>query len=73
MDPQVTLQEIRWGFEDTQRELTNDDYTDQEALEDSFNRLKEHFDALDSWLRRGGLLPEEWGARALPPTPGELY
>lgn len=72
MDPQVTLQEVRWGLEDLQRELTNDDYTDQEALEDTFNQLKEHFDALDGWLRRGGALPDEWGARALPPTPGGL-
>lgn len=63
MDPNVTLQEVRWGFEDAQRELTNDDYRDQEALEDSFSRLKEHFDALDGWLRRGGALPDEWDHR----------
>ena len=72
MDPNITLQEFRWGFEDLQRELTNDDYADT-SLEDTFDRLQQHFDALDSWLRRGGALPEEWADRPLPPTPGELY
>ena len=47
MDPNITLQEIRWGFEDLQRELTNDDYADT-SLEDTFDRLQQHFDALDS-------------------------
>lgn len=61
MDPNVTLQELRWGFEDLLRDLTNDDYaTSPKVLEESIERLEQHFDALDGWLRRGGLLPDDW-------------
>ena len=72
MDPSVSLRELRWGLEDLQRAITNDDY-DQDELEVRLNSAKEHFEALDGWLLRGGAFPPEWGQRAPEPTPGEVY
>lgn len=69
MDPQVALQEVRWQIENLRGAVNNNDTP---GIEEALELLEENFDALDSWLRRGGLLPDEWGARALPPTPGEL-
>lgn len=63
IDPQVALQELRWSLEDLHREVINDDYDQREDLEFAFERVKEHFDNLDGWLRRGGALPQEWDHR----------
>lgn len=64
IDPQVALQELRWSLEDLHREVINDDYEQREELEVVFERAREHFEALDGWLRRGGSLPTEWQDRA---------
>ena len=59
MDPQSALQELRWAIEDLKREFTNDDYADS-SIEDTFDRLQQHFEGLDDWLRKGGALPTDW-------------
>ena len=69
MDPQIALQEVRWQIENLRGAVNNNDTP---GTEEALELLEEHFEALDGWLRRGGSLPVEWGARALPPTPEEL-
>lgn len=51
MDPNATLEQIRRLFSDT-------DTWDGLTLAE----VKEHFEALDQWLSRGGFLPAAWNA-----------
>ena len=72
MDPQIALQEVRWQIENLRGAVNNNDTP---GIEEALELLEENFDALDSWLRRGGHLPSDWHRDlATPiPTPGELY
>lgn len=65
MDPNTALHDLREAVDEA---ANPDQYTDLEIVTE---KITEAFDALDGWLQRGGALPEEWGTRALPPTPGE--
>lgn len=66
MDPEVALQELRWGLEDLHEivfakgDLGHYGF---EELEDAVNNVQNHFNALDGWLRKGGAIPNEWGHR----------
>lgn len=66
MDPNTALHDLREAIRDAEHP---DQYTDREV---AIEQVAASFEALDGWLSRGGALPEEWGARALPPTPGGL-
>lgn len=56
MDPTSALQELRWSLEDLENEVKDG----PEQIEIAFERVKEHFDNLDGWLSRKGLLPSDW-------------
>ena len=62
MDPNMSLEDLRAAILDASNP---DQYTDREV---AIEQVEEYFNALDDWLRRGGLLPRDWGQRAPEPT-----
>ena len=57
MDPDEALRQLRTAIRDYRNA------TSIAASEDAADRLAEHAEALDGWLRGGGFLPAEWSRR----------
>lgn len=57
MDPNTALHDLREMIRDAEHP---DQYTDREV---AIEQLAASFEALDNWLSRGGLLPQEWDHR----------
>lgn len=75
MDPDTNLKEQRQICEDIDEILNGDnEFSEAEKnarVTDKANRLVDLVQGLDSWLKRGGALPKEWGdalADALAPV-----
>lgn len=58
MDPNETLNKLRKSA----KKYHNSGYGSLTA-QDAADKLMEHFSALDEWLTKGGLLPEDWSSR----------
>ncbi|GHB52055.1 hypothetical protein GCM10010331_44520 [Streptomyces xanthochromogenes] len=56
MDPNVALGNIREGFREYE---ADDDYDEAERIV-AVEKIRESFEALDEWLRKGGFLPSDW-------------
>ena len=55
MDPNEALRRIREIVE-----KTYDKEMSSASVEEMFNDLVDHFEALDDWLTKGGFLPNAW-------------
>ena len=55
MDPNEALRRIREIVE-----KTYDKEMSSASVEEMFNDLVDHFEALDDWLIKGGFLPNAW-------------
>lgn len=65
MDPDTNLKEQRQLCKDIDELLNGENELSEDQknakIADKANRLVDLVDGLDSWLKRGGALPKEWG------------
>jgi hypothetical protein len=64
MDPNVTLKELRTLTKQTIHLSENPEVGVEHDLVGLSMELAERFEALDTWIRRGGFLPADWNQRA---------